>query len=50
MAAGKNFVCSQLEEKGWISLDADKLAHKAINKNEEQILTAFSKEAKRGKG
>lgn len=49
MAAGKNYVCSQFEEKGWISLDADKLAHKAIDKNEEQILTAFSKEASQSK-
>lgn len=45
MASGKNYVCSKYEEKGWISLDADKLVHKAINQAHKQIFTAFSKEA-----
>ena len=49
MAAGKNYVCSQLEKKGFISLDLDKTAHEAISLCTPQILKTFEKEAeKRG--
>lgn len=46
MAAGKNFVCSYFEKKGWICIDADEQVHRAIKKSEPQILKAFAKEAK----
>lgn len=45
MAAGKNYICSQYEKEGWISLDADKQVHSVIQKATPQILEAFSKEA-----
>ncbi len=41
MASGKNFVCSLFCNQGWISLDADKLVHAAIQKAEPQILATF---------
>lgn len=46
MAAGKNFICSLLEKKGFISLDLDKTAHEAILLCTPQILSAFEDEAK----
>lgn len=46
MAAGKNFVCSSFEKKGWICIDADEQVHRAIKKSEPQILKSFAKEAK----
>lgn len=45
MAAGKNYVCSQLEKQGWNSLDADKLVHKAIEKAADVIYKEFHQEA-----
>ena len=30
MAAGKNFICSQMQKEGWASVDADLLVHDAI--------------------
>ncbi len=41
MASGKNFVCSQLEKMGWISVDADCLVHKAIDNSTEEIVQTF---------
>ncbi|MBQ9624262.1 MAG: hypothetical protein IJR39_13140, partial [Treponema sp.] len=37
MAAGKNFICSQLEKEGFVSLDLDKTAHTAISLCTPQI-------------
>lgn len=45
MAAGKNYVCSQFEEKGFVSLDLDKTAHEAITLCTQQILESFHNEA-----
>ncbi|WP_294431772.1 dephospho-CoA kinase [uncultured Treponema sp.] len=47
MAAGKNYVCSQLEKQGFLSLDLDKVAHEAISLSTAEILAAFSDEAKK---
>jgi len=41
MASGKNFICSQLENQGWSSVDADQLVHQAINQATEQIYQTF---------
>lgn len=43
MASGKNTVCSILEEEGFACVDADILAHKAVEIGKEQILQQFSK-------
>ena len=43
MAAGKNYVSSLLEKRGFLAFDADKLVHKAIEEVKNQILEAFSK-------
>ena len=43
MAAGKNYVSSLLEKRGFLAFDADKLVHKAIEEAKNQILEAFSK-------
>ena len=45
MAAGKNYICEQLEREGWASVDADKLVHTAITKLTPQILQAFEQPA-----
>lgn len=45
MAAGKNYVCSQLEKSGWISTDLDLTAHQAIEECRKEILEAFKGEA-----
>lgn len=45
MAAGKNAVCSLLESSGFVSLDADKAIHEAINNSKDEIIKAFEKEA-----
>ena len=56
MAAGKNFICSQFEkgertlegqgDGGWISLDADKIVHQAVEDCKEKILETFGETAK----
>ena len=46
MAAGKNAVSSILEEKDFISVDADILTHKAIENITPEILKTFSALAK----
>lgn len=43
MASGKNTVCSILEEEGFACVDADILAHKAVEIGKEKILQQFSK-------
>ena len=47
MAAGKNYICSQLEELGWHATDLDLTAHKAIEECKEEIISAFKGEAER---
>lgn len=41
MAAGKNFICSQMEKEGWAAVDADLLVHDAIEIVKDRILTTF---------
>ena len=45
MAAGKNFISSQYEKKGWLCLDADEQVHGAIKTATPEILKAFEKQA-----
>lgn len=45
IAAGKNFVCSILEERGFFSLDADQEIHKIIGEKQAEILSRFSQSA-----
>ena len=46
MAAGKNFICSQMEKQGFVAIDLDKTAHTAISLCTKQILEAFGEEAR----
>lgn len=41
MAAGKNYICSQMESQGWSAVDADLLVHDAIELVKERILKTF---------
>ena len=41
MAAGKNYVSSLLEKRGFLAIDADKCVHQAIEEAKHQILEAF---------
>lgn len=41
MAAGKNYISSQLEKEGWNSIDADLLVHKAIEQSKDVIFETF---------
>lgn len=41
MAAGKNYVSSLLEKRGFLAIDADKCVHQAIEEAKDQILEAF---------
>lgn len=41
MAAGKNLASSILEERGFVSVDADELGHEAVEICREKILAAF---------
>lgn len=45
IAAGKNFVCSILEERGFFCLDADQEIHKIIGEKQAEILSRFSQSA-----
>lgn len=45
MASGKNYVCSKLEEMGFISLDLDKEVHKVLLEKKDEIFNAFEKTA-----
>lgn len=42
MAAGKNYICKQLEKEGWASVDADLLVHDAIEIAKDRILNTFT--------
>lgn len=42
MAAGKNYICKQLEKEGWASVDADLLVHNAIEIAKDRILNTFT--------
>ncbi|NLM00036.1 MAG: dephospho-CoA kinase [Treponema sp.] len=46
MAAGKNVVCSILEEAGFACVDADVLTHKAVEISKDKIIETFGTEAK----
>ena len=41
MAAGKNYICSQMEKEGWATVDADILVHDAIEIVKDRILDTF---------
>ena len=41
MAAGKNYICSQMEKEGWSTVDADILVHDAIEIVKDRILETF---------
>lgn len=41
MAAGKNYITSQLEKEGWACVDADILVHQAIELVKDKILAKF---------
>ena len=45
IAAGKNFVCSILEERGFFCLDADQEIHKIIGDKQSEIFSRFSQSA-----
>ncbi|MBR5095802.1 MAG: dephospho-CoA kinase [Treponema sp.] len=45
MAAGKNYVCSILEERGFFCVDADLVIHQVIKEKEEEIFLQFKEEA-----
>ncbi len=45
MAAGKNAAASMLEKKGFVSIDADVVAHEAIDECRERIIQSFSGKA-----
>ncbi len=47
MASGKNYICSQFEAKGWVSLDCDKVVHEAVVSCGDQIFETFSEDAAR---
>ena len=42
MAAGKNYISSQLEKEGWSCVDADILVHQAIEIAKDRILDTFT--------
>lgn len=45
MAAGKNYICNYLEDQGFVSVDADKVVHEAIELATPTILTTFKQYA-----
>lgn len=45
IAAGKNYVCSLLEGRGFLCVDADILIHQIIQEKAQEILAAFEAEA-----
>lgn len=47
MAAGKNFICQKMEKEGWISVDADKICHEAIENVKNQIVSEFLTDSKK---
>ncbi len=46
MCAGKNEAAAILEKEGFHHIDADKIAHKALEQVKDQVLAAFSGEAR----
>ena len=42
MAAGKNYICKQLEKEGWAAIDADILVHDAIEIAKDRIINTFT--------
>ncbi|MBQ0004121.1 MAG: dephospho-CoA kinase [Treponema sp.] len=42
MASGKNFICSELEKLGFVSVDCDKEVHKVLEEKKEKIINTFS--------
>lgn len=49
MAAGKNAASEILESEGFISIDADKVVHEAVEKAKDKIIETFSQEADKRK-
>ena len=47
MASGKNLVSEILEKKGFLAIDADRVAHTSIEENKEKILETFQKDAEK---
>ncbi|MCR5217937.1 dephospho-CoA kinase [Treponema sp.] len=47
MAAGKNAAADILEKKGFISVDADQLGHKALESVSDKVIERFSQEAEK---
>ncbi len=47
IAAGKNFVCSILERRGFFCIDADSVIHEIIIEKQDEILVAFRDDAKK---
>jgi dephospho-CoA kinase len=47
MAAGKNYICKNLENEGWSAIDADLLVHDAIELAKDRILETFGPLAKK---
>lgn len=47
IAAGKNFVCSILERRGFFCIDADSVIHEIINEKQNEILAAFHDDAQK---
>lgn len=46
MASGKNYVCSELEKIGFVSVDCDIEVHKVLEEKKEKIISTFSDYAK----
>lgn len=46
MASGKNYVCSELEKIGFVSVDCDVEVHKVLEEKKEKIISTFSDYAK----
>lgn len=46
MASGKNYVCSELEKIGFVSVDCDVEVHKVLEEKKEKIFSTFSDYAK----
>ena len=49
MAAGKNLAAEILQKKGFVGLDADTVAHEAVEECRDAIMNEFSEEAEKRK-
>lgn len=47
IAAGKNFVCSILERRGFFCIDADSVIHEIIKEKQNEIVAAFRDDAQK---